>query len=99
MKLFLSPGAKRRLREIQAHLAYEASLQVALRVILRIRQSTGMLADHPQLGARWQGGPARALRGAGLPCRIHSRITGDMVEIITIAHIRQRPPRFGPERD
>lgn len=94
MKLILSPRAARRLREIQGHIALDASLHVALRVILRIRQSVEMLADFPQIGAPWQDGPTRALVVSGLPYRIHYRIKGDAVEVLTVAHTSQRPPRF-----
>lgn len=94
MKLIVSPRAARRLREIQGHIALDSSLHVALRVILRIRQSVEMLADFPEIGARWQGGSTRALVVSGLPYRVHYRIAGDAVEILTIAHTSQRPPRF-----
>ena len=95
MKLVLSPRAARRLREIQGHIALDASLNTALRVILRIRQSVEILADFPMIGAQWQDGPTRALVVSGLPYRVHYRITGDVVDIITIAHTSQKPPLFG----
>jgi plasmid stabilization system protein ParE len=95
MKLILSPRAARRLREIQGHIALDANLHVALRVILRIRQSIEMLSDFPEIGARWQDGPTRALVVSGLPYRVHYRITGDVVEVLTIAHTSQRPLQFG----
>ena len=43
------------------------------------------------------GGPTRALVVSGPPYRLHYRIndaTAGLVEIITVAHMRQRPPRF-----
>ena len=94
MKIIISPRAARRLREIQGHIALDASLHVALRVILRIRQSVEMLADFPKLGGPWQDGPTRALVVSGLPYRIHYRITGNVVEVLTVAHTSQRPPQF-----
>lgn len=94
MKLVLSPRAARRLREIQGHIALDASLNIALRVILRIRQSIEILADFPMIGTRWQDGPTRTLVVSGLPYRVHYRIAGDVVEIITITHTSQKPPRF-----
>ena len=48
MRLVISPRAARRLREIQAHIALKANLQIALRVVLRIRQSAEMLTDFPR---------------------------------------------------
>lgn len=95
MKLILSPRAERRLREIQSHIAMGASLNTALRVILRIRQSVEILADFPMIGARWHDGPTRALVVSGLPYRVHYRIKGEVLEIITIAHTSQKPPLFG----
>lgn len=94
MKLVISPRAARRLREIQGHIALDASLHIALRVILRIRQSIEILADFPEIGARWQDGPTRALVVSGLPYRVHYQIKADAVEILTVAHTSQRPPRF-----
>ncbi|WP_145109293.1 type II toxin-antitoxin system RelE/ParE family toxin [Cereibacter sediminicola] len=95
MRLFFSPRAARRLREIQAYLAFAASLNTALRVVLRIRQSAEMLTDFPRLGVEWEGGPTRTLRVSGLPYSIHYRLHAEAVEIITIHHHRQKPPRFG----
>ena len=94
MRLVISPRAARRLREIQAHIALEANLQIALRVVLRIRQSAEMLTDFPMLAPVWDDGPTRALVVSGLPYRIHYRIKGDVVDIITIAHTSQRPPKL-----
>lgn len=94
MKLIISPRAARRLREIQAHIALDANLNIALRVVLRIRQSAEMLTDFPKLAPEWDGGPARALVVSGLPYRIHYRLSADAVEIITVAHISQKPLRF-----
>lgn len=95
MKLILSPRAAHRLREIQCHIALDASLHVALRVIVRIRQSVEMLADFLEIGARWQNGSTRALVVSGLPYRVHYQIKSDILKVLTIAHTSQQPPRFG----
>ncbi|WP_424753247.1 type II toxin-antitoxin system RelE/ParE family toxin [Methylobacterium sp.] len=95
MRLIFSPRAARRLREIQAYIAFKANLHVALRVALRIRQSAEMLVDFPKLGTPWKDGPTRALVVSGLPYRIHYRLRPGEVEILTIAHMKQRPPHFG----
>ena len=79
MRLIFSPRAARRLREIQAYLAFAASLNTALRVVLRIRQSAEMLTDFPRLGVEWEGGPTRTLRVSGLPYSIHYRLHADAV--------------------
>jgi len=56
MKLIISPRAARRLREIQAHIALDADLNTALRVIIRIRQSAETLVDFPEIAPKWDGG-------------------------------------------
>lgn len=94
MKVVFSPRALLRLREIQAYIAYD-NVIAAAKVVTRIRQSAEMLADHPGLGREWDT-RTRALVVAGLTYRIHYRIDerAGVVEIITVAHTRQRPPRF-----
>ncbi len=94
MKVVFSPRALLRLREIQAYIAYD-NVTVASKVMNRIRQSAEMLADHPMLGPEWDG-QTRALVVSGLPYRIHYRIDEgtETVEVITVAHTSQTPPRF-----
>lgn len=94
MKLIFSPIAEDRLREIQAYVAFNGGLNSALRVMLRIRQSAQMLTDFPLLGPVWDGSSTRMLLVSGLPYRIHYRLLEDAVEIITVAHTSQNPPRF-----
>ena len=94
MTVILAPRAERRLRDIQAYLAAEAGVATALKVMMRIRQTVEIHADHPMIGPSWRDGPTRALTVSGLPYRVHDRIRGDDVEIITIAHTRQRPEAF-----
>ena len=72
MRLIFSPRAARRLREIQAYLAFAASLNTALRVVLRIRQSAEMLTDFPAWA--WSGKAARHARCASLVCPTASTI-------------------------
>jgi addiction module RelE/StbE family toxin len=93
MKVVFSPRALLRLREIQAWIAYD-NVTAAAKVVNRIRQSAEMLADHPMLGREWDG--TRALVVSGLPYRIHYRIDqgAGIVEVITVVHTSQKPPRF-----
>ena len=93
MKVVFSPRALLRLREIQAWIAYD-NVTAAAKVVNRIRQSAEMLADHPMLGREWDG--TRALVVSGLPYRIHYRIDqgAEIVEVITVVHTSQKPPRF-----
>lgn len=93
MKVVFSDLSRARLHEIQAYIAFD-SARAATRVADRIIYAAEMLADFPELGARWMNGPTRALSVSGLPYRLHYRITKDVVEIITISHTSQRPRRF-----
>ena len=94
MNVVFSRLALRRSREVQSYIAFD-NISAAARVVHRIRQSTEMLADFPELGTRWDE-TTRALPVSGLPYRIHYRInaSGQRIEIITIAHTSQLPPRF-----
>ena len=94
MKVVFSPRALLRLREIQAYIAYD-NVTAAATVMNRIRQSTEVLADHPMLGREWDE-LTRALVVSGLPYRIHYRIdeSTEIVEVITVVHTSQKPPRF-----
>ncbi len=94
MKLVISPRAGRRLREIQGHIALDADLNTALRVVLRIWQSVEMPVNFPKLAPEWDGGPTRALVVSGLPYGIHYRLLPDAVEIVTIVHTSQKTLRF-----
>ncbi|HUF57425.1 MAG TPA: type II toxin-antitoxin system RelE/ParE family toxin [Thermohalobaculum sp.] len=95
MKLVLSLRAVVRLREIRSYIAYDDAVAAA-RVIERIRQSIEMLTDHPRLGRPWGDGRTRALTVSGLPYRIHYRLVEaeERIEVITVAHVAQRPPRL-----
>ena len=95
MKVVFSPRSVARLREIQAYIAYD-NVTAAVQVVSRIRQCAELLGDHPRLGLAWMDGPTRALVVSGLPYRLHYRINeaAGLVEIITVAHMRQLPPRF-----
>ena len=94
MKVVFSPRAVRRHRQIQAYIAYD-NVTAAAKVVNRIRQCAEILADHPKLGREWDA-HTRAFVVSGLPYRIHYRIdeSADLVEIITVAHVSQKPPRF-----
>lgn len=93
MKVVITDRARARLHGIQAYIAKQHA-RAAVRVVDRIIYAAAMLEDHPLLGAIRRGGPTRALVVPGQPYRIHYRIAGDAVEIITILHTSQRPPRF-----
>ncbi|WP_347137700.1 type II toxin-antitoxin system RelE/ParE family toxin [Paracoccus sp. SSK6] len=83
MKIVFSDLSRARLHEIQAYIAYY-NARAAIRVADRILYAAETLGDFPELGAGWKDGATRALVVSGLPYRLHYRIHGDTVEIITI---------------
>jgi plasmid stabilization system protein ParE len=95
MRVVFSPRSVARLREIQAWVAYD-NVTAAVQVVSRIRQCAELLGEHPKLGPAWMGGPTRALVVSGLPYRLHYRVNeaAGAVEIITVTHPSQRPPRM-----
>jgi plasmid stabilization system protein ParE len=95
MKVVFSDRSRARLHEIQSYIAFY-DIRAAAKVVDRIIYATEMLSDHPRLGPTWSGGRTRALVVSGLPYRIHYRIdeTAGAVEILTVAHTSQKPPRF-----
>lgn len=97
MRVALTDAAQARLREIEDHIAND-NPRAAARTVDRILYVVELLAEHPRLGRRWDG-RTRALVVTGLPYRIHYRIDGaaGVVEILTVAHTSQRPPRFRRE--
>ena len=96
MKVVFSDLSRRRLHEIQSYIAFH-NIRAAAKVVDRIIYATEILGDHPKLGAEWQGGPSRALTVSGLPYRVHYRLNQDedRVEIITVSHTSQLPPKLG----
>ncbi len=80
------------LRQIRDHIAQDDPV-AADRVVLRILQSVRLFEQFPALGAGWRGDATRALVIPGLPYRVHYQINGDVVEILTIVHMRRRFPR------
>ena len=94
MRVIFSPRARRRLREINRHIASD-NPGAAIRAVDRIVYVAGFLADHPRLGRDYDS-RTRVLVVSGLPYRIHYSIdqAAGVVEIITVAHTSQRPPRF-----
>ena len=93
MRLIISPRARGRLQSIEAYIA-EYDPSTARRTTQSIRQVIEMLAEFPSLGPPWNDTQTRAITVTGLPYRIHYLIDErrDEVRIITVAHVRQRPP-------
>ena len=97
MKVVFSDLSRARLHEIQGYIALH-NIRAAEKVVDRIIYAAEMLGDHPRLGTVWRRGATRALVVPGLPYRIHYRVNDvdGRVEIITVAHTSQLPPRITP---
>jgi plasmid stabilization system protein ParE len=91
LPVVFSDRSRTRLHDIQGYIAFH-NIRAATKVVDRIIYAAEMLGDHPMLGTVWQDGETRALVVPGLPYRIHYRVRGEMVEIITVAHTSQLPP-------
>ena len=93
MRLIISPRARGRLRSIEAYIARHDP-KAARRTTQSIRQVAEMLAEFPRLGPRWNDTQTRAITVTSLPYRIHYTVdeARGEVRVITIAHVRQRPP-------
>lgn len=92
MKVELSARADARLDAIEAYLE-RRNPYAAKQTGDRILQAIEMLEDFPLMGPTWRG-RTRALMVTGLPYRVHYRVDeGEgLITVITIAHVRQRPP-------
>jgi plasmid stabilization system protein ParE len=93
MRVFWTPGARLRLREIEAHISKERSPQVARDVAVRIIRHTLTLEEPPLVGKRlrqYADADVRELYEA--PYRIVFRVVDDRIEILTVLHFRQLLP-------
>ncbi len=57
-----------------------------------IARSLELPSVHPMLGARWRETDTRALLVPRSSYRIHYKIVGDTVYVVTIVRTRQMPP-------
>ncbi len=81
----------RRLEDIRERIA-EDNPEAAMRVVLRIRAVVQRLATTPALGRPGRVAGTRELVVPGTPYIVPYRITGDIVQIITVLHSAQRWP-------
>ena len=92
MRVFWTPEAKARLREIEAHIAKDsppAAQNMAVRLIRRSLE----LEHPPLLGkrlARYTEADVRELLER--PYRLIYRVLADRIEIVTVMHYRQLMP-------
>ncbi|HRG16121.1 MAG TPA: type II toxin-antitoxin system RelE/ParE family toxin [Pseudomonadota bacterium] len=93
MKVFWTPSARRRLKEIEAYIARENSADVAREVVVRILQRTLTLEQHPSLGTRLRHYADEDIRELlERPYRVIFRAKPEQVEIIAVLHYRQLLP-------
>ncbi len=80
--------------EIRERIA-EDNPAAATRIVLRIRMAVERLATSPGLGRPGRVAGTRELVVPGTPYIVPYRLTGDIVQIITVLHSAQKwPDRF-----
>jgi plasmid stabilization system protein ParE len=91
LKVEFSRLARDDLFSIRDYIA-DSDPRIADQIALRILQSIRHLARFPEFGSEWSNTGTRALSIPGLPYRVHYRIAGQVVEIITVVHTRRKLP-------
>ncbi len=92
MRVFWTPDAKARLREIEAHIAKHAPA-VARDMVVRLIRRSLELEGPPLLGkrlTRYVNADIRELLER--PYRLIYRVLTDRIEIVTVMHYRQLMP-------
>lgn len=93
MRVYWTPEARARLREIHSYIARESPM-VARKVTARVLSRSRQLTTPPLLGRRLPEYPHAALRQVTeRPFRIIYRVRGESIQIVTIKHYRQKLPR------
>ena len=93
MKVYWTPGARRRLREIEAYIAAKGSPEVARNVAVGLIRKTLMLEQPPLLGSRMSQYPHANVRQLlERPFRVIYRVSAERIEILTVLHYRQLLP-------
>ena len=93
MRVLITPGARRRLREIETYVAKEASTGIARDLITCIVRHMQLLEHPPLLGkrmTRYANADVRELYER--PYRVIYRVRDDRIEILTVMHYRQLLP-------
>jgi addiction module RelE/StbE family toxin len=94
-RLEYAPRYFRRLEDIRERIAAD-NPTVAIRMIERIRVAVTRLAGSPALGRPGRVAGTRELVILRTPYIVPYRVTGDVVQIITILHGAQRWPDRSP---
>lgn len=93
MKVYWTPEARERLRDIEAYIAQDAP-KVARQVVERLLERSMQLNVAPESGRRVPEYPEADLRELLVrPYRVIYRIVEDQVEVLSVMHFRQRLPR------
>jgi len=91
LKIEFSATARNDLLSIRRYIAQDNE-RAAERVVLRILQSVRHLGIFPELGREWIKAGTRAMSIPGLPYRVHYRIAGEIVEVLTVVHTSRKFP-------
>jgi plasmid stabilization system protein ParE len=93
MKVYWTPGAHRRLQEIEAYIAANGSPEVARKVAIGLIRKTRMLEQPPLLGSRLAQYPHADVRQLlERPFRVIYRVSAERIEVLTVLHYRQLLP-------
>lgn len=93
MRVFWTPGARQRLKEIEAYIAKKSSPEIARDVATRLVRRTLTLEQPPLLGSRlMQYANADVRQLLERPYRLIFRVIADRIEIITVLHYHQLLP-------
>lgn len=93
MRVYWTPEARARLREIHTYIARESPM-VAREVTARLLRRSEQLAFPPLLGRSLPEYPHGDLREVlERPFRIIYRVKADEIQIVTLKHYRQNLPR------
>lgn len=91
MKVQWTPGARRRLQEIEAHIARD-SPQAARRVVQNLLRRSLALGEPPLLGRRLDGFADDVRELLERPYRLIYRVRPESIDILTRLHYRQLLP-------
>jgi toxin ParE1/3/4 len=94
MKVFWTPDARARLKEIERYIAKENSPTVAREMAIRIvRRALSLEHGPPILGKRLPQYPGQDVRELHeRPYRVIFRVKPERIEILTVMHYRQLLP-------
>lgn len=90
MQFELNPHAHQELEEAAAYYRERSGLEISLALLDDYARALGLLDEHPELGARWEGAYRRLLLRR-FPYAIIYTVSGNTIRILAVAHTARRP--------